>query len=498
MKRTIGSIFSLLILSFLASFSPAQNLLWLGSMGTPYAEAHGVSSDGTAVAGWAGVSGPHRAFRWTPATGMEDLGALSPGRDAEAWGMSANGQVVVGYSFVGSTGSIYRGFRWQNGEMEAFGTFGGQTSWAYDASETGTVIVGAAQLSDGFNRAFRWTQETGMVNLGTLPGAIRSVARAVSLDGNVVVGWSGFANTIHHAFRWENGQMTDIHNPAFGQSEAIGVSGDGNVVVGAWGDPSFTPARAFRWTAGTGMQDLGTLGGAWSEAWAADLEGTLVVGWAERSTGNWGAFRWTPQRGMEDLNTVYAHLLSPGSVLRWASAISPNGRYIAGNGDNAQTGRTEAFLIDTWEPFLPQNFTLLRGFVRAGGLSDLFQSDNQYLRLIPGFVLNQAEAPIQVDIQGTAPVNQPLQVTLVWEVAGNVPNVEERVELYNFNTGQWDLVNTQIITQQDTHYEVSLRLSGYVSSSREVRARLSHRALGLVLFYPWEVRLDEASFALIR
>jgi probable HAF family extracellular repeat protein len=107
-KRTVTGTFLWLLSILLTSAGSAQSLLWIGSMGTPYAEAHGVSSDGTAVAGWAGVSSPHRAFRWTPLTGIEDLGALTPGRDAEAWGMSANGQVVVGWSFVGS-GSIYLG-----------------------------------------------------------------------------------------------------------------------------------------------------------------------------------------------------------------------------------------------------------------------------------------------------------------------------------------------------------------------------------------------------
>lgn len=326
-----------------------QTLTWLGSMGTPYAEAHGVSADGTVVSGWAGVYSPHIAFRWTPSTGMQNIGALRNGRDTEAWGQSDDGRILVGYGFVSS--NHYHGFRWENGTFMEFGTFGGDNSWAYAASVEGSVVVGSAELSTGFNRAFRWTAETGMVNLGTLPGAIRSVARGVSADGNVVVGWSGFANQIHHAFRWENGTMTDIHNPTFGQSEALGVSGNGNVVVGAWGDVSFTPALPFRWTAETGMVNLGTLGGQWGEAWDASYDGSIVVGWSDRDPGEtseWAAFRWTPTGGMEDLNVTYASLITPGSRLEWAAAISPDGRYIAGEGLNSATGKNEAFLLDTW------------------------------------------------------------------------------------------------------------------------------------------------------
>jgi hypothetical protein len=50
---------------------------------------------------------------------------------------------------------------------------------------------------------------------------------------------------------------------------------------------------------------------------------------------------------MEDLNTTYANLLTPGSYLERATAISPDGRYIVGQGVNAVTGRDEAFLLDT-------------------------------------------------------------------------------------------------------------------------------------------------------
>jgi hypothetical protein len=45
--------------------------------------------------------------------------------------------------------------------------------------------------------------------------------------------------------------------------------------------------------------------------------------------------------GMEDLNITYAHLLTDGSVLWRANAISPDGRYIVGQGYNAATRREQ-------------------------------------------------------------------------------------------------------------------------------------------------------------
>jgi probable HAF family extracellular repeat protein len=73
----------------------------------------------------------------------------------------------------------------------------------------------------------------------------------------------------------------------------------------------------------------------------------VVVGEAKNAAGRARAFRWTAAGGMEDLNTTYAHLLTGGSVLFRAHAISPDGRYIVGQGYNAATGRPEAFLLDT-------------------------------------------------------------------------------------------------------------------------------------------------------
>jgi probable HAF family extracellular repeat protein len=180
-----------------------------------------------------------------------------------------------------------------------------------------------------------------MQDLGTLGGR-SSGARGVSADGSVVVGWALNAAGQYRAFRWTAaGGMQDLGTLGGDSSWAWGVSADGSVVVGkAWN--AARDRRAFRWTAARGMQDLGTPSGDWGEAFGVSADGSVVVGWA-----NGGAFRWTAASGMEDLNITFAHLLTDGSVLWRANAISPDGRYIVGSGYNAATRREEAFLLDT-------------------------------------------------------------------------------------------------------------------------------------------------------
>jgi probable HAF family extracellular repeat protein len=87
---------------------------------------------------------------------------------------------------------------------------------------------------------------------------------------------------------------------------------------------------------------LGTLGIDGSGATGVSADVSVVVGGARNAEGKWRAFRWTAERGMEDLNFTYANLLTDGSELLYACAISPDGRCIVGYGRNASTGRGEA------------------------------------------------------------------------------------------------------------------------------------------------------------
>jgi probable HAF family extracellular repeat protein len=319
--------------------------------------ASGVSADGSVVVGvtW-NAAGQRRAFRWTAAAGMEDLGTLG-GRESEAYGVSADGSVVVGWAdnaagqqrafrWTAAAGK-WRAFRWTAARrMQDLGTLGGSESRALGVSADGSVVVGWAHNAAGRMRAFRWTAADGMQDLGTL-GGDESAALGVSADGSVVVGWATSATGKARAFRWTAARgMQNLGTLGGDGSWAYGVSADGSVVVG-WATSAAGKARAFRWTAARGMQNLGTLGGDWSAASGVSADGSVVVGTADNAVGQPRAFRWTAASGMEDLNITCAHLLTDGSKLWEARAISPDGRYIVGRGYNAATGREEAFLLDT-------------------------------------------------------------------------------------------------------------------------------------------------------
>jgi len=150
------------------------------------------------------------------------------------------------------------------------------------------------------------------------------------------------------AFRWQDGVMQDLGTLGGDNSEALGVSADGNVIVGA-AENAHGGINAFRWTAEHGMQALGALPGGqdFSVALGMSADGAIIVGYAYDANFTPRAFRWTLQTGMQDLNQLYASLLTDGSTLDRAFGISPNGRYIVGQGYNATTGRYEAFLLDT-------------------------------------------------------------------------------------------------------------------------------------------------------
>jgi len=338
MQRLVRTLISVSVLSLVATLSWSQSLTWLGTLNGSYSRANGVSDNGVVV-GDINPNFQQRGFRWQNGV-MQLIGDQPDVTVSSARGVSADGSVVVGDMNLGAAG--IRAYRWQNGVMQDLGSLSSVAyARALGVSADGSVIVGDSRLTTGDFRAFRW-QNGVMQNLGTLTFG-NSQANGVSADGTVVV---GTANNNSRAFRWQNGVMQDLGTLGGSEAAAYAVSADGSVVVGGARNAAGRE-RAFRWQNGV-MQDLGTLGRQSSFATAVSADGARIVGRARNEDGRRETgFLWTPTDGMQDLNLLYADLLSPRSSLSSPLGISPNGRYIVGQGFNGQTNRFEAFILDT-------------------------------------------------------------------------------------------------------------------------------------------------------
>jgi uncharacterized membrane protein len=130
-----------------------------------FGAAFNVSPDGSIVVGWASGRGTVEAFRWEAGT-MESLGYLPQPcciEQARALALNPDGTVIVGDSL--SFRSILppftragtEAFRWSDGVMEGLGDLPGgafdSTAWGVTAD--GQVVVGTATAEEG-RRAFWW------------------------------------------------------------------------------------------------------------------------------------------------------------------------------------------------------------------------------------------------------------------------------------------------------------------------------------------------------
>jgi probable HAF family extracellular repeat protein len=266
---------------------------------------------------------------------MQDLGILPGGKYSEGTGVSGNGSIIVGAGSVPPSDYLHA-VRWSGGVATDLHMMDGLGSGATGVSLDGSVIVGGSG-----SRAFRWTADDGMRDLAMLEGGLWASAYDVSGDGSIAVGETYLVTNQWRATLWSGGTVLNLGTlPTGGESTADGISENGRVVVGRSG------SRAFRWTAETGMRDLGRVASSVGNyASATNADGSVIVGFYESTFAPNRALIWTADRGMRDLATVLAdggaHL--DGWVLSAARDVSADGRTLIGFGINPQ-GETEAWV----------------------------------------------------------------------------------------------------------------------------------------------------------
>jgi probable HAF family extracellular repeat protein len=220
---------------------------------------------------WGGITPPYlyqtRAFLWDKQNGMQDLGTLPGGTDAQAVLINERGQ-VVGYSYTSSSpspsclaGFLTTGsFIWdkKNGMVD-LGSLGGTCTLVSDLNNRGQVIGTSNLTGDQSVHAFFWDHGS-LHDLGGSLGGDFTGAFVMNDEGQAV----GFAylpgDATYHATFWKHvGEMTDLGTVGNDQcSYATGINAEGQVVGGSISDCNPDNTRAFLWQDGS-IFDLNTL-----------------------------------------------------------------------------------------------------------------------------------------------------------------------------------------------------------------------------------------------
>jgi probable HAF family extracellular repeat protein len=243
--------------------------------GGTWSMATAVSGNGAVVVGVGDATDgnpptPSAAFRASSGAGMQHVEPLPGAYLCSAGAVSGDGTSIVGTCLQFNSTA----FRWRasTGSV-ALGRFGGgsdQQSTASAISLDGAVIAGAGHPA--LTGAVVWVADGSPLILGKLPGDAEATATAVSRDGSVVVGTSTDNGHIHRAFLWTRQTgMVDLGGSAddFSETFATSVSGDGRIVVG-W-CPAAEGDVALIWDASHGWRTL-------AAALAAEYR-TPIMGW---------------------------------------------------------------------------------------------------------------------------------------------------------------------------------------------------------------------------
>ncbi|MGI8924743.1 MAG: hypothetical protein ACR2HJ_12065 [Fimbriimonadales bacterium] len=422
-------------------------LLWEGPPYDKYVNLHPPGFDGSAVIGVGGGK-------------QGGYGVIADRRHAVIWSGSA-----------GSVVDLHR--------PDLYGS--GTEARATD----GTSQVGGGGRGGGIGHAVLWrgTAET-LVELHP-DGYQDSVAYGVwgdrqigNLEGRIPVMWSGtagsmvllplpkgynngFANGIHgeqivgssikdgtgRAIRWhtDGKGFIDLTPPTWG---AAAIATNGIQQVGSGGPPGAERAHAFVWsgTAETLLDLHQFLPPEFEESHALGIDGNgTIAGWARRPGWQPQPFVWTPVRGSR--------------------------------------------------PIAPTSYSMFRGSVISGNLASSRNSDDNRLVMRPGAAFSSGEPPIQIILNAKAPTSSPTWFSFSLVSNASIANAEQKISLYNYVTGLYEVLDTRLATTSDGTVTVNVTSnpSRFIQPvTLAIKARVSFRAIGSIFVYPWFGRIDRA------
>ncbi len=306
----------------------------------------GVDANGDSAAGY----DTSQVLFWTEDGGITQIGGLAPGTGVGGdVKISDDGLVIVGpYENPDNGLKEMSKYDVPTQTWTPLGGIGGvsdgQISSAWGISGDGNTVVGLGWLPGSGAHAITWNEATGIVDLGSTVTGRSSRANAASEDGSIVAGWQDLESGFRQAAIWVDGVQQLISFPNGDPAQEAGSISNDGVWVGGFGNFA-NNFQAYRWSEATGVETLGSpLQPGWRGGTTAlSGDGSIVIGfYRPQGPALFGSgFIWTEALGVTDLNS-YAESLgidTQGIIMSLPLDISADGSTIVGAGRDSNNQR---------------------------------------------------------------------------------------------------------------------------------------------------------------
>ncbi len=190
----------------------------LGSLGGQVGDVTDMNDTGDIVGFWDIGNGEWHPFIVAGFSPILDINPAGGGFNRAV--AINNAQQVAGFGKLDPLSGIDRAWLWEDGVTTDLGDLGSTFTFATAINENGQV-VGKALTPAGRFHAFRYTDQTGMIDLQTLPEAVSSRAIAINDVGMVAGVWTT-ADGRQRMFRYADGEgMVDL-----GVTTVNGIEGE--------------------------------------------------------------------------------------------------------------------------------------------------------------------------------------------------------------------------------------------------------------------------------
>lgn len=303
-----------------------------------FAQMTDISNNGVAV----GNVGNQFHIKWTEEEGEVNIGELTSGNFIAGWtNVSSDGKYISGSMTNPNNGSDEMGRYDVNTQTWSFlggltATSDNEFSSAWGMSSDGENVVGLAWVSSGEAHAVKWNEATGLIDLGSTVPDRSSRANSLTDDGTMVVGWQDNDYGDREGVYWLNGTQVALKdNNGQPTGEAVAVTPNGKTIIG------YTYDNPFVWNETDGYTLITHPDPDYSGGAAAITDdGKTVVGYFRPWNGQavmGEGFIYTKETGRVNLNEYVASLGYDNLGITFALplGISPDGRYITGIGRTA-------------------------------------------------------------------------------------------------------------------------------------------------------------------